>query len=142
MTPVDTNVLLDVLTGNPDWAAWSVRQLEMAAVAGPLLINDIVYAELAVGYADIADLEDVVRTMTLRLDPFPRPALFLAAKAFQQYRKRGGTRTGVLPDFFIGAHAAVAGIPLLTRDVRRYRRYFPTVRVIGPEGMAFNADRD
>ena len=133
MTLVDTNVLLDVLIGNPVWAAWSVRQLEIASVAGSLLINDIVYAELAVGYADIGELDDAVRIMGLRRDPLPKPALFLAAKAFQQYRKQGGTRTGVLPDFFIGAHAAVVGIPLLTRDVRRYRGYFPTVRVIGPE---------
>ena len=132
MTLVDTNVILDVVLADVRWAEWSLRHLDMAAVAGPLVINDIIYAELAAGYPAIEALDELVAGMGLRLEPMPRPALFLAAKAFRQYRARGGTRTGVLPDFFIGAHAAVSGWPLLTRDVRRYRDYFPTVDVTGP----------
>lgn len=132
MTLVDTNVLLDVVTNDPTWADWSIDQLETASLAGPLLINDVVYSELAVRYDRIEALDAFIEEALLVLTPFPRSALFLAAKVFTQYRRAGGTRTGVLPDFFIGGHAAVQNLPLLTRDVGRYRSYFPTVKLISP----------
>lgn len=133
-TLVDTNVLLDLVTDNADWADWSQRQLEAAAVRGQVLINDVVYAELSVGFLRIEEVDAVLSRAQVDISPVPRAALFLAGKAFQHYRSRGGARTGVLPDFFIGAHAAVAKLPLLTRDVRRYRTYFPTVSLIAPMG--------
>ncbi|WP_334132524.1 type II toxin-antitoxin system VapC family toxin [Silanimonas lenta] len=132
MTLVDTNVLLDLVTENPAWADWSQRQLEAAAVRGPILINDVVYAELSVGFLRMEEVEEALTIAQVETTPIPREALFLAGKVFQRYRAGGGTRTGVLPDFFIGAHAAVARLPLLTRDVRRYRSYFPTVTLIVP----------
>lgn len=130
---VDTNVLLDVVTDDPKWADWSVAQLENASLGGTLWINDIVYAELAVRYNRIEDVDAFLKQAGLELMPVPREALFLASKVFTRYRKAGGTRTGVLPDFFIGAHAAVSGLPLLTRDIGRYRTYFPTLTVIAPD---------
>lgn len=132
MTLVDTNVLLDLVTENPAWADWSQRQLEAAAVRGPILINDVVYAELSVGFLRMEEVEETLAIAQVETAPIPREALFLAGKLFQRYRAGGGTRTGVLPDFFIGAHAAVARLPLLTRDVRRYRSHFPTVTLIAP----------
>lgn len=133
MTLVDTNVLLDLVTDDPNWADWSVAQLEAASLNGPLLINDTVYAELAVRHARIEDLEMFIDAAGLEMTLMPRAALFLAGKVFTQYRRSGGSRTGVLPDFFIGAHAAVARLPLLTRDVGRYRTYFPALRLITPD---------
>ncbi len=130
---VDTNVILDVATFDPNWAIWSLDQLELASASGPLLINEIVYAELSIGYTLIERLDDLVEQMELEMLQIPRSALFLAGKAYQRYRQSGGTRTGVLPDFFIGAHAAVVQVPVLTRDVARYRAYFPTVRLIAPQ---------
>ncbi|MBM3090648.1 PIN domain-containing protein [Ensifer sp. T173] len=132
MILVDTNVLLDVVTDDPTWADWSITQLENASLRGKLWINDIVYAELSVRYDRIEDVETFVDQAGLELTSVPREALFLASKVFTRYRKAGGTRTGVLPDFFIGAHAAVSGLPLLTRDVGRYRTYFPTLTLIAP----------
>ncbi|KQV33650.1 MULTISPECIES: type II toxin-antitoxin system VapC family toxin [unclassified Rhizobium] len=132
MILVDTNVLLDVVTNDPVWADWSVEQLEAAALRGPLLINDIVYSELSVRYERIEKLEEFIDEAGLEMMPLPRAALFLAAKVFTSYRKAGGARTGVLPDFFIGAQAAVEGLELLTRDTARYRSYFPTVKLIAP----------
>jgi predicted nucleic acid-binding protein len=132
VTFVDTNVLLDLVTDDPNWADWSVAQLEAASLDGPLLVNDAVYAELAVRYIRIEDLEAFLDAAGLEMAPMPRAALFLAGKVFTQYRRSGGSRTGVLPDFFIGAHAAVARLPLLTRDVGRYRTYFPSLRLITP----------
>lgn len=132
MILVDTNVLLDVVTNDPVWADWSVEQLEAAALRGPLLINDIVYSELSVRYERIEKLEEFIEEAGLEMMPLPRAALFLAAKVFTAYRKAGGARTGVLPDFFIGAQAAVEGLELLTRDTARYRSYFPTVKLIAP----------
>ena len=134
MTLVDTNVLLDLVTNDAEWADWSQRQLEAAAVRGPLQINDVVYAELSVGFQRIEELDAVLAAAQIEMAPIPREALFLAGKVFQRYRAGGGSRTGVLPDFFIGAHAAVAGLPLLTRDVRRYRTYFPTLTLVAPSG--------
>ncbi|MDR9780548.1 type II toxin-antitoxin system VapC family toxin [Rhizobium redzepovicii] len=132
MTLVDTNVLLDLVTDDPKWSDWSIAQLEAASIEGPLLINDVIYAELAVRYERIETLEAFVEEAGLDMRPIPKPALFLAGKVFTQYRKAGGTRTGVLPDFFIGAHAAVQQLPLLTRDVGRYRSYFPSLKLIAP----------
>ncbi|MGO9596881.1 MAG: type II toxin-antitoxin system VapC family toxin [Isosphaeraceae bacterium] len=133
MTLVDTNVLLDLVTNDPDWSGWSIAQLEEAALKGPLCINDVVYAELSVRYTRIEDLEAMLDDAAIEVARTPRDALFLAGKVFVQYRKSGGARTGVLPDFFIGAHAAVSGLPLLTRDGGRYRTYFPSMALIAPE---------
>ncbi len=132
MTLVDTNVLLDLVTNDPLWADWSVAQLEAASLVGPLLINDVIYAELAVRYERIEDLNAFVEAAGLEFTAMPRAAMFLAGKAFVRYRRGGGSRTGVLPDFFIGAQAAVEKLSLLTRDVGRYRTYFPTVEFITP----------
>ena len=131
---MDTNVLLDLVTNNPVWADWSQSQLEAAAVRGPILINDVVYAELSVGYLRMEEVDAALAVGRVEIVPMPRAALFLAGKVFQKYRASGGTRTGVLPDFFIGAHAAVAKVPLLTRDVQRYRSYFPSIQLIAPMG--------
>jgi hypothetical protein len=132
MVLVDTNVLLDVVTSHPQWADWSQQQLEAAALKDSLAINAIVYAELSVGFRRIEEVEAVLLKAQIAVEDIPREALFLAGKAFQRYRARGGTRTGVLPDFFIGAHAAVLGISLLTRDARRYADYFPKLVLIAP----------
>ncbi len=129
---VDTNVLLDVATDDPQWAEWSIRKLEETALRGPLLINDVIYAELSVRFSEIETLDAFVAEAGLVHAPTPRAALFLAAKAFQRYRAAAGVRSGVLPDFFIGAHAAVAGLPLLTRDGDRYRSNFPRLELIAP----------
>ncbi len=132
MTLVDTNVLLDLVTDDPNFADWSIAQLEAASLSGPLLINDVIYAELSVRYETIEKLDDFIEGTALKLEPVPTAALFLAGKVFQRYRERGGTKTGVLPDFFIGAHAAVLDVPLLTRDIARYRTYYPTLTLITP----------
>ena len=132
MTLVDTNVLLDLVTDDQEWAAWSIEQLEAASLRGRLLINDVVYAELSVRYSRIEDLDSFLDTAGLEFAAIPRPALFLAGKVFTRYRKSGGTRTGVLPDFFISAHAAVSDLPLLTRDIGRYHTYFPSLTLITP----------
>lgn len=133
MTLVDSNVLLDVFTGAPDWWQWSLRQLEDAALNGPLLINDVIYAETSIRFQRIEDFDRALAAAGVTIAPMPRAALFLAGKAFLKYRNAGGTRAGVLPDLFIGAHAQVEQLPLLTRDLRRYRSYFPTVNLIAPE---------
>ena len=133
MTLVDTNVLLDLVTDHPQWSDWSLARLEDAALAGPVLINDIVYAETSIRYNRIEDLDSMLAEARIELAPMPRSALFLAGKAFQRYRMAGGARTGVLPDFFMGAHASIEGWPLLTRDTGRYRSYFPKLRLISPE---------
>jgi predicted nucleic acid-binding protein len=133
VTLIDSNVLIDLLIDDPKWSDWSLAHLEQAALKGPLLINDIVYAETSTRYPAIEDFELALTVASVTVIPTPRMALFLAGKAFTQYRRAGGIRTGVLADFFIGAHAAVEELPLLTRDVRRYRRYFPTVVLISPE---------
>ncbi|WP_027582837.1 type II toxin-antitoxin system VapC family toxin [Bradyrhizobium sp. Ai1a-2] len=132
MTLVDSNVLLDLATDDANWADWSQAQLEHAASAGPLLINNVIYAEISIRYRTIEAVDAALRDLKLELAEIPRAALFLAGKAYIQYRAAGGNRTGVLSDFFIGAHAAVEQLPLLTRDTRRYRSYFPTVVLIAP----------
>jgi predicted nucleic acid-binding protein len=129
---VDTNVLLDVVTNDPIWADWSQRQLEKLAFETRLAVNPVVYAELSIGFQRIAEVDAVLDQTGIGVEEIPRPALFLAGKAFVDYRARSGTKTGVLPDFFIGAHVVVAGLALLTRDAGRYRTYFPTIRLITP----------
>jgi hypothetical protein len=133
VTLIDSNIILDVVTDDPRWAAWSQMQLERASVAGPLVINDIVYAEVSARFEFIEDLDAVLADIGTRLEPMPRAGIFLAAKAYLRYRARGGTRTGVLSDFFVGAHAAADGLVLLTRDGARYRACFPTIRMIVPD---------
>jgi hypothetical protein len=133
MTLVDSNVLLDVVTDQASWADWSQAQLEQAALAGDLIINDVIYAEISTRYAAVEALDAILSALNVSLVAMPKAALFLAGKAYLQYRAAGGVRTGVLSDFFIGAHAAVEQLPLLTRDVRRYRSYFPTVNLIAPD---------
>lgn len=132
MLLVDTNVLLDVLQDDAQWAEWSLAQLRAQAQLHRLAINEVIYAELSLSFTTLAALDAVVERMQLDVAPLPRAALFLAGKAFLQYRRRGGTKTQVLPDFFIGAQAAVNAWPLLTRDATRYRSYFPTVTLITP----------
>ena len=134
MILVDTNVLLDVVTDDPRWADWSQHQLRAAALSDRLAINAVIYAEVSIYYEQIGDLDALLETAGIAVAEIPRPALFLAGKVFRAYRKARGTKTGVLPDFFIGAHAAVAKVPLLTRDPRRYRNYYPTAKLIAPEG--------
>ena len=132
MILVDTNVLLDVVTGDPRWAEWSRRQLTLAAARDDLAINDIVYAELSVRYTTIEGLDAMIREAGLFSAAIPRPALVLAGKAFQRYRSAGEVRTGVLPDFFIGAHAVISDWLLITRDAARYRTYFPGILLVAP----------
>jgi len=129
---VDTNVLFDLVTDDPVWADWSARQLRILSARGTLIVNPVVYAELSVGYDRVDEVDAALDAAGVELVEIPRPALFLAGKAFQSYRARGGSKTGVLPDFFIGAHAVVEGLSLLTRDIRRYRSYFPTLELITP----------
>ena len=130
---IDTNVLVDVLENDPEWADWSVAQLRAQAQIHRLVINPIVYAELSLTFSTVEALDETLANLQIPVIEIPKPALFLAGKAFVQYRRQGGTKTNVLADFFIGAHAAVARLPVLTRDVRRYASYFPTVQLIAPE---------
>jgi len=129
---VDTNVLLDVLQDDPQWAEWSQSSLDKASLSDSLSINAVIYSELSIAFERIEDLESVLSEASLLVEPIPREALFLAGKAFVNYRRRKGTKQSVLPDFYIGAHAAVSGFSILTRDVSRYRTYFPTVELIAP----------
>jgi predicted nucleic acid-binding protein len=132
ITLVDSNVLLDVATEDPRWATWSADSLARAADESTLAINPIVYAEVSIGFGTIEEIESSVPSYDFRRLDLPYEAAFLAGKAFVAYRRRGGSRTSPLPDFYIGAHAAVAGMRLLTRDARRYRTYFPSVPLISP----------
>ncbi|MFY9345111.1 MAG: type II toxin-antitoxin system VapC family toxin [Planctomycetota bacterium] len=129
---VDSNVLLDVATRDPRWGDWSAQALEAAADGSTLVINPLIYAEVSIRFATIEELEEAIPATAFRRDSLPYEAGFLAGKAFLDYRRRGGRRTSPLPDFYIGAHAAIAGLSLLTRDATRYRTYFPTVRVVAP----------
>jgi len=132
-TLVDSNVLLDVATADPTWFGWSSRALEEVANESALAINALIYAEVSIGYTRIEDLEQSIPTQIFRREPLPFEAAFLAGKAFLHERWRGGTRASPLPDFYIGAHAAVAGMVLLTRDASRYRAYFPELKIVAPE---------
>lgn len=134
MTPtlVDSNVLIDVLDDDPLWKRRSASALATAGRAGPIVINQVVYAEVSVRYEDTDELDRDLPFNDFQREQLPWAAAFLAGKAFADYRRRGGHRRSPLPDFFIGAHAAVAGFQLLTRDASRYRAYFPTVKLIVP----------
>lgn len=129
---VDTNVILDVLTADPVWGEWSAATLEACANLGPIAVNPIIYAELAAGFSRIEDLDVALPEADWLRLPLPWPAGFLAGRAFAKYRSLGGQKTAPLPDFYIGAHAAVDGLTLLTRDPARYRTYFPRVAVVAP----------
>jgi predicted nucleic acid-binding protein len=132
-TLVDSNVLLDVITEDETWLAWSSSALANAADDGPLFINPIIYAEVSVRFSRIEELEEALPPSDYRRLTMPWESAFLAGKAFLDYRRNKGTRTSALPDFFIGAHAAVAELRLLTRDATRYRAYFPAVQLIHPD---------
>ena len=132
MLLVDTNVLIDVLEDDPEWADWSIAQLRAQSKVHPLTINSIIYAELSLTFSKVEVLDKTIENLGMAVLELPRPALFLAGKAFAQYRRQGGKANNVLADFFIGAHAAVLGCPLLTRDARRYQSYFPSIKLITP----------
>jgi len=129
---VDSNVILDIVTEDKKWFPWSSQALAKYAETHTLVINPIIYAEVSVGFDRIEDVEEVLPSAFFRRDPIPWEAAFLAAKCFLAYRRRRGKKSSPLPDFFIGAHAAVLGIPLLTRDIARYRTYFPNLNIITP----------
>jgi predicted nucleic acid-binding protein len=132
VTLVDSNVILDVLTEDADWGEWSAAMLADAARAGTLAINPIIYAEVSAGFERIEDLDDALPEAYYRRLPLPFEAAFLTGQCFVKYRRQGGARRSPLPDFYIGAHAALAGLTLLTRDAKRYRAYFPTLRIVAP----------
>ena len=134
MTPilVDSNVLLDVLGGDPRWATWSSTALAALANESVLVINPLIYAEVSIRFESIEAVDEVVPTTLYRREDIPYSAAYLAGKAYIQYRRRGGKRRSLLPDFLIGAHAAIAGYRVLTRDARRYRTYFPALELISP----------
>ena len=133
MLLVDTNVLVDVLEDDPEWADWSISRLRAQAQIHELAINPVIYAELSLTFASVETLDRAVRDLALEMLELPRPVLFLAGKAFAKYRRAGERKSNVLADFFIGAHAAVLGCGILTRDPRRYQSYFRTVPLITPE---------
>ena len=132
-TLVDSNILMDVLTGDPLWAGWSESHLVDALDAGRLVINPLVYAEVSTSFDRIEDLDDALPTRDFEREALPYEAGFLAGTAFLAYRRRGGARRSPLADFYIGAHAAVRNYRLLTRDARRYRTYFPTLQLTAPQ---------
>ena len=129
---LDTNVIIDVITDDPQWADWSISQLESNETRGSV-INPVIYAELCFGFPAFDAVEALVRHLSLACDEIPRLGLFKAVKAFAAYRSRGGPGGSVLPDFFVGGHAEATGMPVLKRDTTRLRTYFPTVRLICPE---------
>jgi len=133
MLLVDTNVLVDVLEDDPQWADWSIQQLRFQSKIHRLLINPIVYSELSLTFSTVEALDHTIAELGLSMVEIPKPALFLAGKAFVRYRRHGGTKSNFLGDFFIGAHAAVSGLQILTRDTKRYRSYFPSVELVAPE---------
>lgn len=132
LTLVDSSVILDVVTDDPTWFGWSSEALSQILDEGGAVLNPLVYAEVSVGFDRVEDLDEVLPASAFRREPLPYLAGFLAGKAYLRYRRRGGTKTSPLPDFYIGAHAAVAGYRLLTRDAHRYRTYFPGVDVLAP----------
>lgn len=129
---VDSNVLLDVLAGDARWASWSSTALATIGSESVLIINPLIYAEISIRFESIEALDEVLPTALYRREDLPFSAGFLAGKAYVRYRERGGRRRSLLPDFLIGAHAAIAGYRILTRDPRRYRSYFPTLELIAP----------
>lgn len=133
MLIVDTNIILDLLEDDPAWAEWSVRQLRAQAQVHELVITPVIYSELSLAFDSVQAIDDAISSMDLRYQELPRPALFLAGRAFFAYRKEGGIKANGLADFFIGAHAAVLRCGILTRDPRRYRNYFPAVPLLTPD---------
>lgn len=131
-TLVDSNVILDVLTEDREWGDWSSTALADAAGTGPLAINPIIYAEVSARFKRIEELDEALPEGYYRRLPLPWEAAFLAGQCFIRYRRRGGPRRSPMPDFYIGAHAAISGLTLLTRDARRYRAYFPSLRIVSP----------
>ena len=131
-TLVDSNVILDVLTEDPEWFDWSAAALGRVATSGTLLINPIIYAEVSTRFERIEDLDDALPHQYYRRVPLPWEAAFLAGQCFIRYRRKGGQRRSPMPDFYIGAHAALSGLTLLTRDAKRYRAYFPSLRIVAP----------
>ena len=129
---VDSNIVLDIFLNDPKWADWSESKLDEYAQLGILYINSIVYSEISIGFKRIEDLESAIAKAGLQMLGIPKEALFLAGKAYLKYKKRKGTKRTPLPDFFIGAQAAVQNLDLITRDVSRYQSYFPTVKLISP----------
>jgi predicted nucleic acid-binding protein len=129
---VDSNVLLDVATNDPDWGDWSARALAEVAEHTTLIVNPIIYAEVSVGYSTIEALDASLPAALYQREPLPWEAGFLAGKSFLRYRRRGGSRTSPLPDFYIGAHAAIGRLALLTRDAARYRTCFPRLEILAP----------
>lgn len=132
MLLVDTNVLVDVLEDDPEWADWSISQLRAQSKIHRLAINPIIYSELSLTFSTVEALDRTIDDLGLTMIEIPRPALFLAGKAFVRYRRQGGKKNNVLADFFIGAQAAVSRYPILTRDTRRYSTYFSGVNLIAP----------
>lgn len=130
---VDSNVVLDVIEDDPDWCEWSLEVLNQYSETHQLIINPIIYAEVSIGFERIEEFEDVLTFGGFKMVPIPKEALFLAGKVFVEYRRNQGVKTAPLPDFFIGAHAAVADVALLTRDKRRVKHYFPSVELVSPE---------
>jgi predicted nucleic acid-binding protein len=129
---VDTNILIDVLNNEPRWADWSIHQLRLQSKIHVLSINPMIYSELSCTFSKIEELDGVVNSMGLKFLQIPKPALFLAGKAHLAYRQNGGTKRNILGDFFVGAHAAVSRLPVLTRDIQRYKTYFPSVQLVSP----------
>jgi predicted nucleic acid-binding protein len=132
---VDSNIILDVFLDDPNWAEWSESKLEKFSAITKLYINPIVYSEISIGFKRIEELESVLNRAGFLMLDIPKEALFLAGKAFLKYRKNRGTKRSPLPDFYIGAHAAILEMELITRDESRYRTYFPTVKLISPRKM-------
>ena len=134
MSPVlvDSNVILDVVTDDPAWREWSADQLAVCADTAMLVVNPIVYAEVSIGFERIEEVEEAMPGDFFRREALPWEAGFLAGKCFLRYRRSGGQRQALLPDFYLGAHAAVRGYRLLTRDPRRFRSYFPTLEILAP----------
>jgi predicted nucleic acid-binding protein len=130
---VDTNVLVDVLENDPKWADWSIGQLRAQAKVHRLAINPIIYSELSLTFSTVEALDKSIDALGLVMIELPRPAFFLAGKAFVRYRRQGGKKSNLLADFFVGAHAAVSRYPLLTRDTSRYSSYFADVKLIAPD---------
>jgi predicted nucleic acid-binding protein len=132
---VDSNIILDVFLDDPNWADWSESKLEKFSSITKLFINPVVYTEVSVGFKRIEELESALNRADLQMLEIPKEELFLAGKAFLQYRKNRGTKKSPLPDFYIGAHAAILEMDLITRDESRYRTYFPTIKLISPRKM-------
>lgn len=139
MILVDSNVLLDLFTADPEWLAWSQSALADALLEGPVGINQLIYAEVSVAYANLSELDSVLSRLKIQRVDLPWVAAHLAGQSFVKYRRQGGLKASPLPDFYIGAHAQTAGLTLLTRDISRYRSYFPQVQLISPENTLGSA---